>query len=219
MTTQTAVLQQINIIRVCDANADWSQAVGYEKGENIVAHEGVAQTIAKVIAKLAAQHGPVVLSDQIRPELGRAVARIDRMWCGEDASMCTQLHQHHRQAPSWCRSGQSLQTSWPIASRAHSLALRSTGRRAMRLWLSRASTRGTQRFLSRSEGNTRTESQKEFVMTKTMGQTVYDIFGPNIGHSAASQIAALGAYALTDEYMEELKREAESDAEMALSVY
>ena len=52
-------------------------------------------------------------------------------------------------------------------------------------------------------------------MTKTMGQTVYDIFGPNIGHSAASQIAALGAYALTDEYMEELKREAESDAEMA----
>ena len=59
------------------------------------------------------------------------------------------------------------------------------------------------------------ESQKEFVMTKTMGQTVYDIFGPNIGHSAASQIAALGAYALTDEYMEELKREAESDAEMA----
>ena len=33
MTTQTAVLQQINIIRVCDANADWSQAVGYEKGE------------------------------------------------------------------------------------------------------------------------------------------------------------------------------------------
>lgn len=82
MTTQTAVLQQINIIRVCDANADWSQAVGYEKGENIVAHEGVAQTIAKVIAKLAAQHGPVVLSDQIRPELGRAVARIDRMWCG-----------------------------------------------------------------------------------------------------------------------------------------
>ena len=67
--------------------------------------------------------------------------------------MCTQLHQHHRRAPSWCRSGQSLQTSWPIASRAHSLALRSTGRRAMRLWLSRASTRGTQRFLSRSEGN------------------------------------------------------------------
>ena len=52
-------------------------------------------------------------------------------------------------------------------------------------------------------------------MTKTMGQTVYDIFGPNIGHSAASQIAALGEYALTDEYIGELKREAESDAEMA----
>ena len=95
--------------------------IGYEKGENIVAHEGVAQTIAKVIAKLAAQHGPVVLSDQIRPELGRAVARIDRMWCGEDASMCTQLHQHHRRAPSWCRSGAGQSFPW-LSNREESYA-------------------------------------------------------------------------------------------------
>ena len=41
-------------------------------------------------------------------------------------------------------------------------------------------------------------------MTMTMGQTVYDIFGPNIGHLGCDQIAALGAYALTDEYMKNL---------------
>ena len=41
-------------------------------------------------------------------------------------------------------------------------------------------------------------------MTKTMGQTVYDIFGPNIGHSAARAKSLRWEYALTDEYMKNL---------------
>ena len=86
----------------------------------------------------------------------------------------------------------------------------------MRLWLSLRFDARTQRFLSRSEGNTRTESQKEFVMTKTMGTDgLRYIWAKYRSVRLRGQIAALGAYALTDEYMEELKREAESDAEMA----
>lgn len=80
MTTQTAA--QINIILPANAQADWTNSVGYAKGENVVANDGVAQAVATVIAKISAQHGPVVVLDHASSDHGPLVARISRMWCG-----------------------------------------------------------------------------------------------------------------------------------------
>ena len=90
--------------------------------------------------------------------------------------MCTQLHQHHRRAPSWCRSGQSLQTSWPIASQGAFPGSQGTGRELCDYGSLALPTRGTQRFLS--SGVTRAVNRKldEFVMTKEFGTDSFTIY-------------------------------------------
>ena len=116
------------------------------------AHEGVAQTIAKVIAKLAAQHGPVVLSDQIRPEL-REGGRSPLIACGAGrmrvcVRSCTSTIAKRRVGVG---AGKACKQLANCGSGAFP-GSQGTGRRAMRLWLSRASTRGTQRVLKSLRG-------------------------------------------------------------------
>lgn len=74
--------EQINIILPADAGADWSKSIGYAKGEDVVAHDGVANTLATVIAKLNAKYGQLTVLDHISARHGRLVARISRMWSG-----------------------------------------------------------------------------------------------------------------------------------------